>query len=162
MSLLEKLKSGKRNVRLIKFPGTDHDVALRVLSNAEVQEALFATEGRFKQKKIEVSATTVEAYEDENTIQILTRALRDPKDPEQPFAANVDQLREMITLEEKNDLVREYDAFENEVSPSAKTIDDDELDRIFDEVKKKPETGSSLNIYTLRKLIIYLASRQPN
>lgn len=162
MSLLEKLKSGKRNIRIIKFPGTDQDVALRVLSNAEVQDALFATEDHFKQRKIEVSATTVEAYEDENTIQILARALRDPKDLKQPLAADVDQLREIITLEEKNDLVREYDAFEIEVSPSTETIEDDELDRIFDEVKKKPETGSELNTYTLRKLIIYLASRQSN
>lgn len=162
MSLLEKLKAGKGNIRIIKFPGTDQDVALHVLSNGQIQESLFATEDRFKQRKIEVSSTTVEAYEDENTIQILARALRDPGDPKKPFAANVDQLRGMITLEEKNALVAEYNAFEAEVSPLAETISDSDLDRIFDEVKKKPETGNGLNIYTLRKLIIYLASRQSN
>lgn len=159
MNLLEKLKAGKRNIRIVKFPGTDQDVAVRIMSNAERQEALFATEDRFKQKKIEVSTTTVEAYDDENTTQILARALRDPDDPEKPFAKNADQMRDLLNLKEKNALVAEYNAFEDEASPVAETISDEDLDRIFDEVKKKPETGSDLSISTLRKLIIYLASR---
>ena len=37
---LEKLKAGTRNTKTIKFPGTDNEVVLRVLSNAERQDAV--------------------------------------------------------------------------------------------------------------------------
>lgn len=159
-SLLEKLKAGKRNVRAIKFPGMDQNVALRVLSNADVQDALFATENHFKQHKIEVSATTVEAYEDENTTQILFRALRDPQDYDRPFVKDVDELRRMLTRDEKDLLVEQYNAFEKEVSPSAVTLSDAEMDDLFGRLKKTPEIGNDLSFSTLKRLIVYLASRQ--
>lgn len=161
-SLLEKLKGGKRNTRKIKFPGTDQDMVLRVLSNAEIQEALFATENRFKAKKIKISSTTVEAYEDENATQILFRALRDPQDPDRPFAENADELRKLLTRDEKDILVDAYNGLEKEVSPSVTKLSEKELEDLFEGLKKTPENGNNLSFSTLKRLIIYLASRQPS
>ncbi len=162
MSLLEKLKGGKRNTRKIPFPGTDQDVALQVLSNAEKQDALFATEDLFKKKGIRISTTTVEAYEDENATQILARALRDPQDPETPFSGNADELRTLLTTGEKDLLVEAYDSFEKEVSPSAKDLTEAELEELVDTLKKTPGFGSSLSSPTLRQLTMYSVNRLSN
>lgn len=162
MSLLEKLKAGKRNLRIIRFPGTEHDVALRVLSNAELQDALFATEDLFRKKNIVIGSTTIEAYEDEHTTQILYRALRDPRDPEKPFAESVDELRSLLTREEKDLLVARYNDFEKEVSPAPDMLTEEEMDGLLDEIKKKPEAGNGLSFSTLKRLTIYSASRQLN
>jgi len=143
---------------IIKFPGTDQNAALRVLSNADIQDAVFATENHFKTKKMEISTTTIEAYEDENTTQVMFRALRNPDNPDQPFATSVDELRSLLTRDEKDILVEQYNEFEKEVSPSTETLTNAEMDDLFATLKKKPETGSALNSATLRKLIIYLAS----
>lgn len=158
-SLLEKLKAGKRNVRIIKFPGTEQNAALRALSNADLQEAAFATENHFKSKNIEITTTTIEAFEDENTTQIMFRALRNPDDPDQPFAKSVDELRSLLTRDEKDILVEQYNEFEKEVSPSAENLTNAEMDDLFEQLKKKPETGKGLSSATLRKLIVFLASR---
>lgn len=159
ISLLEKLKAGKRNVRVIKFPGADQDVAIQALSNADLQDSLFATENYFRDKDIEVGSTTIEAYEDENSTQILFRALRDPEEPSRPFASTVDQLRNLISRDEKDILIEQYNDFEKEVSPKERDLSEDEMDALFEELKKTPETGNDLSSAMLKRLIVYLASR---
>ena len=157
--LLDKLKGGKRHIRVIKFPGTDQDVALRVLNNSETQEALFATERHFRDKEIEVTLTTAEAFEDENTTQILFRALRNAEDPSEPLAASPDELRRALTREEKDHLVELYLEFEKEISPSAANMSEEEMEALFEDLKKTPELGNNLSSGTLKRLIGYLASR---
>lgn len=156
-SRLAKIKGGTRNVTLKKYPGTDQAVAIRVLTNAEIQAALFATVEHFKRAGIEVNAATVEAFDDEHTTQLLAVALRDPDDPGQPFATNAHQLRGLMTSDEKEILVDAYEAFKAEVSPSPDEMSEDELLRLCEELKKKPEIGNTLNICVLRRLLPYLA-----
>lgn len=160
-SLLEKIKAGKRNVAIIKFPGTDQDVGVVVLSNAEIQEALFDTERRFRSHEIEIKASTVEAYSDEETTQVLFRALRDPQDPSRPFAASVDELRAGLTRAEKNALVAAYNDHELDVSPGA-DMEEQDFYVLFEDLKKKPDLGNGLSTPTLRRLVAFLASRQSN
>ncbi|TAN61362.1 hypothetical protein EPN18_06840 [bacterium] len=163
MSLLEKLKGGKRNTKVVKFPGTDDDVALVILSNHELQDSIFAAEGYFKAGDITVSATTLDAYEDERTTQILFRALRSPDNLREPFAATVTELRKSVTREEKDLLVKEYVAFEQECSPQFETLPDGDFDKLWEDLKKNPEAVlNSLNFRTLKKLVLYLALRQGN
>lgn len=160
MSLIEKLKAGKRNVKIIKFPGTDQNVMLQVLSNAETQEAVFASERRFKAEDIVVDKTTLDAYQDERTTQILFRALRDPQDAKKAFAASADELRASLTKDEKDILVTELDAFQDECSPNIVKISDEEFDTLWESLKKSPETVSSfLSSAMLKRLLLYLASR---
>lgn len=160
LSLLEKLKAGKHITQTIKWPGTDIDVALRALSNADIQHAMFEAEAHFKKNEIELSLSTAELFEDEQTTQILARALRDPEDPSKPFAKDADELRRLITRDEKDILVDSYNAFIKEVSPSGKVLSESEIKDLFERLKKNPALGNNLNLITLRRLLTYLASRQ--
>lgn len=160
MSLLEKLKAGTRNIRVLKFPGTDEDVAVRVLSAQEIQDSVFAAETLFKKAEVDVSASTLDAYEDERTTQILWRALRDPENQKEPFAATVAELRKGLTRAEKSILADLYNEFEKECSPDFMAMTDTEFEELFETVKKNPEQlTSNLSSPMLRGLLRYLASR---
>ena len=113
--LPEKFKAGKRNTKTIKFPGTDQDIIITVLSEAELQDAALATEKLFKFSGIEINPRTLDIYESEKTTQILYRALRDPEDSG-PIASNIKEFRSLLTTDEKDILVEEYLSFKIECS----------------------------------------------
>lgn len=159
MSLLEKLKAGKRNIKIVKFPRTDQNVAIQVLSNQEIQDSIFAAENIFKVKEQTVSSSTFDAYEDERTTQILFRALRDPEDAKIPFAATVDELRKNLDVE-KDSLIADYNALKQECSPQLDSMTDDDFEKLWEDIKKNPEIQLSfLNSGLQRRLLQYLASR---
>jgi hypothetical protein len=160
MSLIEKLKAGTRNVKTIKFPGTEDDITLQILSNADYQDAVFAAERRFKGEEMPVASSTLDAYTDERTTQILFRALRDPDNNKKPFTASADELRKLLTKEQKEYLVSEYDAFEDECSPRFETLTDEKFNELWDEVKKKPTALNILSSGMQKRLLQFLASRQ--
>jgi hypothetical protein len=160
MSLIEKLKAGRRNIKTIKFPGTDDDLILRVLSNAEIQEAVFAAERRFKAEDIPILDSTRDVYNDERTTQILFRALRNPKDAKKALFSSDDELRALLTRDEKEILSQEYEAFQSECAPHPETMSDEEFDNLWEALKKSPETALNfLSSGTLKRLLLYLASR---
>jgi hypothetical protein len=161
VSRLAALKAGTNNRKTVKFPGTDQDVVMRVLSNAEVQEAEFGTEKHFRQQGIQYYEATVEAYEKEKTVRMLHSALRDPEDETKTFAASVAELRAMTTQAEKDALVMELNDFMAECSPDMEALSEEEFGEIVEMVKKRPEeTVSSLSSMSLlRRLAISLASR---
>lgn len=160
MSLIEKLKAGKRNIKTIKFPGTEEDVTIQIPSNADLQESVFAAERKFKAEEIAVSTSTLDAYEDERTTQILFRALRDPQDAKKPCFVSADELRRFLTKEEKDFLVAEYTAFEQECSPQLARMTDEQFNELWAALKKSPESRlNALNSGLQRKLLLYLASR---
>ena len=162
MSLLERLKSGTGNLKTIKFPGTEDDVMLKILSNAELQAAHFAAERLFKRLEIDTSMTTIDAYEDEKTAQILFRALRDPEDPSKGMANTIDEFKKLLTRTEKEVLVDEYSSFESECSPQVTQIGEQELEQLIEEIKKNPATlGSVSNIALARRLITFLVAQAP-
>ncbi len=158
MGLLEKLKKGTENKRTIKYPGTSEDIVMSVLAEGARQDAQFATEHLFKSKDVEVSMSTVDAYEAEKTLQMLYRALTDTEG--KPLTLSVDEFRRLITVEEKNILVDEYVVFEKECAPNPEVMSEEELENLFEEIKKKPQIlGRYSNIAIARQLIAYLANR---
>jgi len=162
MDLIEKLKAGKRNIKTIKFPGTDDIIGLAVLTEAETQEALFAAERLFKENQIEISATTISAYNSEANTQTLFRALVNPAKKKEDgtyeqYFESIGEFRSLILRETKDLLIDEYNAWAEEVSPSPLQLSDKELEAIFAEVKKSPISGNALNLSMLRQLTIYLA-----
>ncbi len=161
-SLLERLKAGKRNVRIIDFPGAaDARVALRVLSTQELQDAAIATEELFKARGVEIGVGVIDAYQGERSTQILFRALRDPDDPNKPFAATVDELRGQLMRGEMDALEAAYSDFQAECSPDMAEMSAADFEKIWDELKKSPRAHmSGLSSATLRGLITFLASRQ--
>lgn len=161
MSMLERLKKGTDNKKVISFPGTSEEIVVSVLSEGARQDAQFATEQYFKRKDIEISMSTVDAYEAEKTLQMLYRALSDQEG--KPLARTVDEFRGLITIDEKDRLVEEYLSFEKECSPDPETMSEAELEELCDEIKKKPEMiGSFSNIGTARQLISYMVNRLPS
>lgn len=161
MSLLERLKKGPENKKIIKYPGTSEDIVIRVLSEGARQEAQFAAEHQFKSKDVEISMSTVDAYEAEKTLQMLYRALSDQDG--KPLARTITEFRQLITIDEKNILVDEYLAFEKECSPNPETLSQSEMEQLVEEIKKKPEIlGNFSSIAMLRQLTSYLVNRPQN
>ena len=163
-SLVDKLKAGKRNVSLLKYPGTDDDIGITVLTEAEHQETIFAAERVFKDACIEISATTLAAYNAELNTQTLFRAIVDPAKKSKDgicerYFRSVDELRGVLQREAKETLIEAYNAVDDECNPSPERLSEERLEAIFSEVKKNPISGRDLSLTTLRELIIYLASR---
>lgn len=159
-SLLERIKSGSKNHKLIYWPGNKEQVIIKVLSVQERQEAAFCTERLFKSEKIEPSFLTSDEYADENATQILFRALRDPKNMDAPITENISKFRALVTREEKTGLLNEYLAFENECAPSPDNLSNDEFDRIIESIKKNPELifTDNYSIGMLKKLLHFMVS----
>jgi len=164
MSLIEKLKAGKKNVKVIRWPGTDDEIGITILAEAETQEALFAAERLFKEAGIEVTATTINAYNSEVNTQTLFRALVDssrkkPDGTHERYFKGIDEFRSLLHREAKEILIEEYNAFEDECNPSPAKLSDEELEKILEDVKKNSHPGTNLSFGTLRQLVAYLASR---
>jgi len=160
-NLIEKLKLGVENVKLIQWPGTDQKVLLKVLSQKEIQDASFAAERLFNTEKIAVNMMTTDAYETEKVIQLLYRAIRDPEKQEEPIAPSITEFRKALTKEDVEYLSEEYGTFTKDCSPNPDNISSEEFDKILVDVKKNPLsiTGVNYSSTTLKKFITSLASQ---
>jgi len=165
-AIVEKLKLGKRNVKIVAFPGTDEQIGIVPLAENDIQEALFTTEKVFKEAGIEVNAMTMGAYTSEFNLQILYRALVDPekKKPDGTFERyfrTADELRGVIKAEAKSILVDEYNAWEAECSPSPRRMTEEELEALVEEVKRDPRVTPGLvtSLSTAHGLIAFMASQ---
>lgn len=159
--LLEKIKLGTKNTRLVFWPGTQDHVLIRILSINELQECVFNTEHLFKAQKIETNLMTSTEWDDERATQILFKSLRDPSNQEKPVCSDMAQFRLLLTRDERNALLLEYLAFEKEVSPLSENLSSDEFDRTLQSIKKNPELIMSGNysIFMLKKLLHFLVSQ---
>lgn len=158
-SLIEKLKLGIDNPpKIIKWPGSDVQVALKIISEQARMEASFATERLFKSERIDSNLMTADQYETEKVIQILFRALRCPDDLDKPVFPSITDFRKALTREDMRILIAEYTGFESECSPSPENLSPEEFDKLLLEVKKNAATTTSniSSMSTLRKVIISL------
>ena len=151
--LHERIRAGTRNRCEILWPGTDVPVFLRVLSKAELQEAAFAADKRFRAAGVEVSTHTVEAYIDEETLQILYRALGD--EAGKPVAPTVEQFRGLLNSNVQTALARAYKAHEEEISPDLDKLDDAGFAALLETLQKNAEAtiGCVSSIATARRLL---------
>lgn len=159
MSALDKIRAGIRNQTEIFWPGTQEKVRLRVLSKEEILLAIAAAQSRFDFLKIPIAFHTVEAFEDEKTIQMLYRALSDAENGK-PLSPSVDVFRATVTKDEASELVQAYEAWEAEVSPNSERMDDAQFASFYEALKKKPEeiAGCVSSIALARRLLVSLAS----
>ncbi|MEW9901015.1 hypothetical protein ABWL39_20540 [Chitinivorax sp. PXF-14] len=155
--LLSRLKAGRAAIGSVTVDGVAF--GLRLLSEQDYLAAQIATEVAMREAGLELSISTAEAYEAEKSSQLLARALVDPVTAV-PVAANAQALREAVGREQLSAMVNAYLAHEKVYSPSARTLSNDELTALVDEVKKSPETtlSSVSSIDTLKRLITILAS----
>ena len=160
LSLLSRIKLGAANTKLVKWPGTDELVTLRVLSIQERQEAAFATERHFKTSGIDVSLATAGDYDEEKSVQLLYRALKAPKD-NVPVAKTIGEFRAALSREEKGALIDEYLTFERDCAPSPDNLTEDEFDKLLTEVKKNAQEMLSASYSTgmLKRLCTSLVNQ---
>ena len=163
MSTLDTIRAGIRNTTTLRWPGTENLVRVRILAKSEIQAATFAARRLFDDAKIAVDLSTVETFKDEETIQILFRALSD-NETGKPLAANIDVFRSQITTDELSELVRLYQLFEQDVSPNMDHMSDEEFSSFLADLKKKPDetVGSISSTPFARRLLRSLVSQLPS
>lgn len=157
-SFLKSIKSGTKIRKVITFPGTDKQFEMRLLSEEDKRQAVFAADNLFRE--IPVAFHNVADYQHERTIQQLYRACVEVG-TDTPIADSVSEFRSLITGPEMDILVDEYNAFDKENNPSPNTMTAEEFDKLIFELKKNSsETiGNISSLSTLRRLSIYLANQ---
>jgi hypothetical protein len=158
MSFLKNLKSGSNLRKTVTFPGTDKQFELRLLSEEDKRQAVFAADSVFKDNP--VGFHNVNDYQNERSIQQLYRVCVE-SGTDTPIAANIAEFRSLLTGPEKDILVDEYNAFDSENNPSPNTMTAEEFDKLIFDLKKnlKETIGNISNLSTLRQLSIYLANQ---
>jgi hypothetical protein len=162
--LLAKLRLGTANTKLIKWPGCEEYVGLKILSQQQQQDGAFAAERWFEGHKISIHLGSADEYDSEKASQMLWRALVDPKDMKTPVFDTVDKFRESVTREDKSYLIEEYMTFEKDCSPSPDNMKPEEFDAFLSEVKKTPEEilSKCTSSNTLKRCITTMASQLQN
>lgn len=157
MDLLEKLKSSSYHKKEVLWPGTEHKVHIKVLNENDHLQSALAVDKLFKD--VAIAIQNIDQYNNELEIQYLFRAIEDPETGKKLFS-NITDFRDMLTPEIKNQLSEQLDSFHEEVSPDPFKMSPEEFDKLIKDVKKNAEqtVGAVSNIYTLRKLAVYLAT----
>lgn len=158
-NILEKLKAGVRNTKIVKWPGTDIDVQMRIPNENDHHQASLTADRTYKSADIKVGVENIDNYEAEKTNQTLYRILSLPETNE-PLAPTITEFRQLLTKDIRDILVEELNAFEQECSPNPNTMSDEEFDALYLNIKKNaPQTISNVtNIFCARKLITTLAA----
>ena len=160
MNLIDKIKLGSQAKKKIDWPGAeDATIQIRVCNENDYLQASMAADQLFKDVK--VGLENIDAYNAEKETQLLFRAIQDPETNEQLFK-NITEFRDLLVPEIKNFLSDQLDALHEEFSPELTTISDEDFDKLVQDVKKNAEEviQTQSNIYTLRKLIIYLVNQR--
>lgn len=152
MSLLDKIKNGKKNYKVINFPGSDEKVALVLLSSEDLTDCKVKSQDYIEQKHI-----NDDTYRDlEHQSQIIYKALRNKDNLDEKVADSIDEIRK-LRADEIQYLMIEYNNFQQDVSPLLNAISDEqfeELKKTLGEMKLSDLNGESL--LALRNFLLSL------
>lgn len=137
VSKLATLMRGRREVTHTKIPGTDIGVVIRALMGSEKQECLGEANKRFADLGIPPEMRSYTDFEDEICWQILARVLRDPDDESKSIAKDVDELRDLMTIDERDVLMTEFLDLEERCNPDPALMPEIWHDQISATLKKK-------------------------
>jgi hypothetical protein len=131
MNTLQRLKQGKKNSKLVNFPGTEEKVALVILTSNEITDASIKAEDYIKEKNI--------LDEDDKGIvqqaQIIYRALRDKNDTKKQLADSFEEFFSTLDNTEVQYFMVEYSMLTNEHSPFLNAVNEE----TFEQLKKTLE-----------------------
>lgn len=153
MNALQRLKQGKKNYKLIDFPGTTEKVALVILTSNEIADASIKTEDFIKLKKIEdedIKSIVQQA-------QIIYKALRDKDDKDKKLADSFEDFYGTLDNTEVQYLMVEYSLLSNENSPFLNAVSEEtfeELKKTLEKIKLSDLNGPSL--VALRNFLLSL------
>lgn len=167
--LVKLMGTGQRPMRTVDFPGErGKGVAVGIwnLLQYETQQArLDAVKWIQEVCKVPDSALLADASlaDEETKNQLLFRALRDPQNPSAPFASTVNELRTLLTPDERDALYTQYLDFVDERSPLRKLKSAEEIDQIVTALGKEGSVGKTFLAYydsvSLRSICLILAER---
>ena len=143
-------------------------VHMQPLTTSERLEAMTAADQTtrlyFKQNyapKGQAGQGQVDVYDNEFSIQILFRAMRDAEDPSKPFAQKASQLRNVLTADEVGALMTSYIQVQMELGPIIATMSESEMDewlaRLGEGASRDPL--GVLSWEALADLVMHSASR---
>jgi hypothetical protein len=159
-SLFEKLKLGTKNEKSVLWPGTQHRIVLRVLSNQDMLESSVAADRFFRDSDTAIAFQNIGMYEAERDTQELYRACMDPQ-TKGPVAPTITDFRALLNQGSRSLLIDEYNALTDDTSPKVDDMPAAEFDALVERLKKNPAQaiGSVSSSRTLRRLCLYLADR---
>lgn len=134
MSLLQKMKTGKKNYKSINFPGTEDKVAIVTLSSNQIELCKIRTEAYIKEKKIEDPSYQDMVLQRQMTYEFL----RDQDDLTKKLAESFDDLSNSLDSHEIAYFVTEYNLFTQENSPLLNAVNEEQ----FEALKKTLPTMS--------------------
>lgn len=153
VSLIERLRKGTDAKREITWPGSDERVELRCLSCTEVQEAESAAHERWKELKLDLDLWTSENFYSELTTQLIFRSLHRLDKNERLFSS-MDELRDLITPDERTLIVSEYVELQNHANPDPGDLNVETVELIKAAIEKKDV--ASLSAFGSSTLAIFL------
>lgn len=123
ITALSTLIRGRKHTKPSKIPGTEIEFVWRVLGGREKQECLALACARFDTLGIPKELRTYTDLEDELTWQMVAAAMRSPTeagDDANPYPLALgtpDEVREALTVDERDILITEYMDLEEQVDP---------------------------------------------
>ena len=157
MGLLDKIKAGTNHYRETVWPGSDETVLLRVLNMEDYTTVFQETDKLFK--GISIGIANADDFNSEKENFMVYYSLTDPVSKKRLFK-DITEFRKSVTPEIREILAEELDALHTEVSPDPYHVSNEEFDKLLFDLKKNSvkTVGSVSNIFTLRKLVVYLAA----
>ena len=157
MSLLSKLKAGKLNHKDICYPGTDRQIRLVLLSEQDTLDSALAADRLFKKEDVAVAFHNINAFENEKSTQMLYRSCRNIETGDK-IADSITDFRQLLTNEERNVLISEYNLLAAECNPDPVEMPAEEFDALVETIKKNPSQtiGSISSLKTLKRLSLFL------
>lgn len=131
MSRLKAIRQGIDHSKAINFPGTSERVRIAVLSSAENDAALLATEAHCTELKI----TDPIRRDIELQRQLVFRFLRTDGDLHVKAADSIDEIRE-LSDDQIAALMDEYHTLKQECDPSIGAISEEDFEKLKEELKK--------------------------
>lgn len=153
MSILQKIRNGKKNHKIVNFPGTEEKVAMVILSSNVTTDCMLKTEKYSQEKNI-----TDPIYKDIVLQQYLVyEFLRDKDNLDIKVSDSIDDVRE-LDVSELAYLVTEYNQLSTENSPFLSAVSAEEfelLKKTLQEIQLSDLSGESL--VTLKSFLMKLA-----
>lgn len=145
--LAARIRAARNLRRAIRWPGTDIEIGVRILSRQDLAEAQAAAALIVKGRGIDESKMTVDQANRvgaEYTVQVLWRALYESPAPDAPrlFATAAD-LDAEATEDEVFSLLSAYDEFRVEMDPELEELPAQQWEAFVESVKKKEASRSS-------------------
>lgn len=156
MDILAKLKASNLAIRTVVLG--DVSVGLRILTEADALAAQIGSYQSLAALDLKLTVETADLADTDSNSQLLVLAIVDIE-TRTPLFKSAEQLREVLSREQRRFLIAEYLEHEQEYSPfPGKNMPDGEFNALLESLKKTPSIADlrGLSSATLRRLVLSL------